>query len=390
MKPEGGFAWSRYLWLGGKLALALAVVGVAAYWLWFTPLHVHRHTITSEEIVAEVMGTGTLEAHEKATISTKIPGRLKVFLVDQGDTVKAGQEVARLDDHDLGHEVEIEEANVTAKKAAVERLQAELLQAKATLEQATANNARVLRLAATRAVSQEDVDKSVESFGVAKANQSRAEAALSEGRKQVVAAGRTLEFRQARLEDAVIKSPFDAVIVRRDRYLGDVVVPGTSILAIVSSKELWISAWVDESSMADVRPNQPARVVFRSRPNLSLEGKVIRLGRETDRETREFLVDVAPLRLPPDWSVGQRAEVYIEIARKHAEVVVPLKCIVWNDRKPTVFLEVNGRAEQRSVKLGIRSRDAVEILEGLSVNDVVLTPARLGAKLTDGQRVQTP
>jgi HlyD family secretion protein len=390
MKTESGFAWSHYLGLGSKVALALGVVAAAAYWLWFTPMHVQRHTIKSEELVAEVMGTGTLEAHEKATISTKIPGRLKVLLVDQGDIVKAGQEVARLDDRDLGHEVEIEEANVAAKQAAVERLQADLMVTKANLEQATTSHARAMRLVASKAISQDEVDKATESFGVAKANHARAEAALSEGRKQVVVAGRMREFRQARLDDAVIKSPFDAVIVRRDRYLGDVVVPGTSILAIVSPEELWISAWVDESSMADVRPDQPARVVFRSRPNLSLEGKVIRLGRETDRETREFLVDVAPARLPPDWSVGQRAEVYLEIARKHAEVVAPLKCIAWHDRQPTVFLEVNGRAEQRSVKLGIRSRDAVEILEGLSVNDVVLTPARPGTTLTDGQRVQTP
>jgi len=390
MKTERGFAWSHYLGLGGKVALALGVVGAAAYWLWFTPMPVDRHTIKSEEIIAEVMGTGTLEAHEKATISTKIPGRLKVFLVDQGDTVKAGQEVARLDDHDMVHEVEIEEANVTAKQAAVERLQADLMVTKANLEQATTSHARAVRLASSKAISQDEVDKATESFAVAKANHSRAEAALSEGRKQVVVAGRMRAFRQARLDDAVIKSPFDAVIVRRDRYLGDVVVPGTSILAIVSPKELWISSWVDESSMAEVRPDLPARVVFRSRPNLSLEGKVIRLGRETDRETREFLVDVAPLRLPPDWSVGQRAEVYIEIARKHADVVAPLKCIVWHDRQPMVFLEVNGRAEQRSVKLGIRSRDAVEILDGLSVNDVVLTPARPGVKLADRQRVQSP
>jgi len=77
MKTESGIAWSRYLWLGGRVALAFGIVGMAAYWLWFTPIHVHRHTIKSEDIVAEVTWTGTLEAHEKATISTKDPGPTK-------------------------------------------------------------------------------------------------------------------------------------------------------------------------------------------------------------------------------------------------------------------------------------------------------------------------
>ena len=61
MTTERGFVWSRNLWLGGKVAFALGVVGAAAYWLWFTPMHVDRHTITSEEVIAEVMGTGTLD-----------------------------------------------------------------------------------------------------------------------------------------------------------------------------------------------------------------------------------------------------------------------------------------------------------------------------------------
>jgi HlyD family secretion protein len=349
-----------------------------------------RHTVGPQEIVEEVMGTGTLDAHVKATISTKIPGRLKKVLVDQGDTVKEGQEVARLDEHDLVHEVEVEEANVAAKKAAVERLQAEITQTKVVLTQATSNEARVRRLSASAGVSQDELDKAVESLGVAKANLARTEAALVEGKRQIVTAEKTLEFQQARLDDAVIKSPFDAVVVRRDRNAGDVVVPGSSIFAIVATNELWVNAWVDESAMAAVRPKQPARVVFRSRPGQPVAGTVVRTGRETDRETREFLVDVAPEKLPEDWSIGQRAEVYIETARKRAAAVIPPEYLVWHDRQPFVFVEARDRAEQRAVTLGLRSRDAVEIVEGITAGETVLAPARAGTKLTDGQRVHKP
>jgi HlyD family secretion protein len=380
----------RYLWLGGKVALALIATGVVAYRLWFVPVSVQRHTVEPGEIVVEVMGTGTLDAHVKATISTKIPGRLKKVLVDQGDTVKEGQEVARLEEHDLVHEVEVEEANVAAKTAAVDRLQAEIMQSKAILAQATTSEARIRRQIASGVGSQDELDRAIESLGIAKAGLARAEAALVEGKRQIVTAEKTLDFRRARLDDAVIKSPFDAVVVRRDRNAGDVVVPGSSIFAVVATNELWVNAWVDESAMAAVRPKQPARVVFRSRPNQPVAGTVVRTGRETDRETREFLVDVAPEKLPEDWSVGQRAEVYIETARKRAAAVIPLEYLVWHDGQPFVFVESRGRAELRAVVIGLRSRDAVEVLDGLTAGETVLAPARAGTKLTDGQRVHKP
>ncbi len=391
MAAERSGTWRRHLWTAGKIALVLAVIGAAVWWFKFAPVAVERHAVSSGEVIVEVLGTGTLDAHIKATVSTKIPGRLVKVDVDQGDQVKAEQIVGRLDDHDLKHEVEIEEANVTARKASVERLQADISHAKATLELAAASEARVRRLRGTGAVSQEEFDRAVEALAVARAGQSRAEAALAEGRKQLVAAEKALEFRQARLEDAVIKAPFAGIVVRRDRNAGDVVVPGSSILAMVATEELWIGAWVDETQMARLQPGQTTRVVFRSEPERSYAGKVVRLGRETDRETRETRVDVAPQRLPANWSVGQRAEVYIEIARKHAEALVPLRFLVWREGQPGVFVDANGRAEWRSVTLGLRGRETAEVLNGVKPGEAVLAPAGAnGAKLGEGQRVVGP
>jgi HlyD family secretion protein len=391
MPAERSGAWQRRLWTAGKIALLLALIGAAVWWFKFAPVVAEQHLVASGEVVAEVMGTGTLEAHVKATISTKIPGRLAKVDVDQGDQVKAEQIVGRLANDDLKHEVEIEEANVAARKATVERLQADIVHAKATLELATANESRQRRLLVAKAVSQEDFDRAMEALAVARAGQSRAEADLAEGRKQLVATEKALEFRQARLDDAIIRAPFAGIVVRRDRNAGDVVVPGSSILAMVATEELWVGAWVDETQMARLQPGQPARVVFRSEPERSYAGKVVRLGRETDRETRETRVDVAPQRLPANWSVGQRAEVYIETASKHAEAIVPLRFLVWREGQPGVFVDTNGRAEWRSLTLGLRGRDMAEVLEGLKPGEVILAPAGTnGAKLAAGQRVVGP
>ncbi len=380
----------RSVWQAGKVALVMAAVGAAVWWFKFAPVAVEQHPVSSGEVVAEVLGTGTVDAHLKTTISTKISGRLLKVFVDEGDSVRLNQEVARLDEHDLTHEVEIEEANVTARVAGLDRLQADIVHAKATLDLATKSEARLRKLSDAGSVSREEIDKSIEALAVARAGLSRTEAAHAEGRKQLVAAEKALEFRKARLADTVIRAPFAGLVVRRDRDPGDVVVPGGSILALVSPDEIWVRAWVGETSMAELKPGQPARVVFRSEPSRTYPGKVVRLGRETDRETREFLIDVRPDKLPEHWTVGQRAEVYVETARRTNVTVLPASWIVWRDATPGVFVVAEARAGWRELKLGLRGRDTVEVISGVSPGEVVIRPSDPKTVLTDGRKVAVP
>jgi HlyD family secretion protein len=287
--------------------------------------------------------------------------------------------------------VEVEEANVTARRAGIERLEADVAFAKATLEYATANHKRMQSLRSSGGASQEEVDKATEALAVARAGVARADAALSEGKKLLIATEKARDVRAARLADAVIRAPFAGVVVRRERNAGDVVVPGSPILTVVATDELWVEAWVDETQSATVTPGQPARVVFRSDPAVEYPGAVVRLGRDTDRETREMRVDVATARRPPNWSVGQRAEAYIETARVRADAVVPVRFLTWRDDRAGVFVEVGGRAAWRAVTLGVRGREAAEVKGGLTPGDVVLTRVEPGgAKLGDGTRVQGP
>ena len=158
--------------------------------------------------------------------------------------------------------------------------------------------------------------RSPPNWKTAQAGVARTDAALIEGRKQLIAAETNLAYRKALLGDTEIVAPFDGLIVQRQRDPGDIAVPGSAILTLISTKELWITAWVDETEMSRVAIGQPARVVFRSEPDHAYRGEVARLGRQADRETREFTVDVRVLELPKNWAVGQRAEVYIETARQ--------------------------------------------------------------------------
>lgn len=325
-----------------------------------------------------------------AADSSKISGRIADVLVDQGHRVEQGQLLVRLDDDELKQQVAIAQANREAAQAAIDRLKTDKDRAIAVLEQAKKSHARIDALLATNAISREESDRAVESLLVAQADLSRAEAAITEGQKELIAAEKTLEYHRARLADTEIEAPFDGLIVRRQRDPGDVVVPGSSILTLISTDTLWISAWVDETEMAKLKEEQPARVVFRSDPNRSYLGSVVRLGREADRESREFVADVRVIELPENWAVGQRAEVYIETDRKDSAVLLPAKYVVRRESQPGVFVDRNRHAEWKPLNFGLRSTNMVEVIEGLEPDDIVVTPADPRDSLTTGRRIAAP
>lgn len=306
-----------------QFLLLLLVVGLVAYRLKFSPTPVTGHTVSTGEVQGEVMGTGTLEARIKTIISPRIQERLAEVLVDQGDSVKSGQLLARLDDAETKQQVAIAEATLAAAQATVERVRSDEARAQAVLQQAQLDHRRSTKLLAGKIAAQADFDKTAEALHVAEADLKRSQAAIVEAQSQVFTAEKNLLYQNEHLAFTEMRSPYDGLVTRRDRDPGGIVVPGGSILQIVATNEIWVSAWVDETAMAGLKAGQPARVVFRSEPAQSYAGEVARLGREADRETREFIVDVRVKELPKNCTIGQRAEVFIGIGRKSNTLLLP-------------------------------------------------------------------
>ncbi len=368
------------------LAVVLVLAGIL-YWLRFRPVPVQAYRVTKGDIVAEVMGTGTLEARVQTTVSSKIAGRIVQLLADQGDRVEAGQVLVRLDDSELVQQVEIARSALAAAKATVERVETDERRTKAVLDKVLRDHERNRKLFANKSISVNEIENSDKALTVAEADYASTRAASLEKKKSLIVAQNTLDYNLARLEDTVIKAPFKGLMVRRDREPGDVVVPGSSIFLLISTEELWVRAWVDETDMAKLSPDQPARIVFRSEPGRPYPGKVVRLGRETDRETRQFVVDVEVRSLPGNWSVGQRAEVFIQSARKKDVLVVPSRLLLRDKAGIGVYVLSGGKASWRSLKTGLRGLEAVEVLEGLASGDTVITG--VGSQdLGDGRRVK--
>lgn len=373
------------------ISVLVAVAGLIFYRLRLTPMEVAVHVMARGVIASEVMGTGTLEARVKTTVGARIQERLVQVLADQGDRVEAGQLLARLDDAEARQQVAIAEATLDAAHRTAERVTADLARSEAVLALSRLDHRRKTDLLTTKAASQSDVDKTAEALRIAEADLQRTHAAIAEAQSQVVTAEKTLLYRKEQLAFTEIRAPYTGLVIRRDRDPGDVLVPGGSLLELVSLEELWVSAWIDETAIPALAPGQPARVVFRSEPGHDYPGSVARLGRETDRETREFLVDVRVEELPKNWSIGQRAEVFIETGRQVDALLLPLGFLVWQGGHPGVFVEEGGHSRWRDITLGLRGARDVAIHAGLSAGERVVHPAEAGkGALTDGQRIALP
>ena len=375
----------RVVRASGKIVVLAVVAGTVVYVARFKPVAVTGFTVETATVEAEVLGTGTLEARTRTTVSTKVAGRIAALLVDQNDSVAANQPLVTIEDGELRQQVEMAKATLEATRAALARAQADISRAAAVLAQASLDQERSRLLAEKKVATAEEFDKSRERFGIALAEMDRAKAAKTEIEYQVTASEQTLKYHQERLADTRLLSPFgNGLVLARYREVGDVVVPGTSIMDLVCLDEMWVSAWVDESALATLAVGQPAQVVFRSEPERPYAGQVKRLAKQTDRETRELLVDVQVAELPKNWSVGQRAEVHVRTASREGTLAIPPGLIVWREGRPCVFVREAGRARLREVGLGLRGRELVEITRGLRRGEVVVLAPGGGGRLREG------
>lgn len=355
-----------------KLLILGAIAAFVVYRLRFAPVAVDSHTAEAGPIVSEVMGTGTLESRFAATISPKIAGLVAQVLVDQGQHITKGQLLATLYDGDLRQQVEMAKADLAAAEAGVDRAAADITAAEAIAAQAGASYTRNAQLFSQKLISDDDFGKARQQRDVAEAQLRRAQLAKVEIEREVLKAEQAVRYYQEQLDYTRITSPFDGLVIRRSMEAGDVAVPGSEVLQIISTQQMWVSAWVDETAMAALSPGQPARVVFRSEPSKSYAATVTRIAPLVDRESREFLVDVTVNDLPKTWAVGQRAEVYIQVARKDQALLVPQSAIMWQEDKPGLFISNSGHARWRRVTLGLRGGQNVEITGGLTAGELVV------------------
>src|SRR5262249_22094293 len=347
-------------WIVVAVVLALVAAGGAAWW-WFAGRPVEVRTVAAiapgsgdGAVAAILQATGYVTARRQATVSTQITGTLTQVLIEEGDVVKQGQVIARLEDSGLRAALGTAEAQVQVTQAQVEQAQAQLAQAQADLR-------RQEELVKSGWISPQAAEQSRTATKTASA---QVQAALRQSE------GARANLRQAKVnfDYTVVRAPFAGVVTEKAAQVGEIVSPlsagggftRTGVGTIVDMDSLEVDVDVNESYIAQVVPNMPCEAVLDAYPDWKIPAHVIAIVPAADRGKATVKVGVAPGqkdgRLVPDIGVrvsflGQKAEKGEGSAAKPAVqgVLVPPSAVVQRDGRSVVFVVADGKAQQRAV-----------------------------------------
>jgi HlyD family secretion protein len=354
------------------------------------PPQVRIVTTQKRDLTSRVYGNGTVEAKVVVGVSSKITGRIVALYADQGDRVKQGQLLARLENDDLVQQERQSEAGVNKSSAGLNVEQANLQKARASLVLAEKNAERFRVLAEKNLVSRLEAEQYETTRLVAGEEVARCKAAIEAVRMEQQAGRAGLGFARSRVADTLIYAPLDGIVITRDLEKGATVTPGMSIYSLADPRTVWVKANVDESQLKGVAVGRKAQITLRSSAGEPLSGQVARVGRQSDRVTEELEVDVAFSEPLNNFRLGEQSDVSIVTGTKSGAPSLPSAAVVTKGATRGVWVASNGTLVFKQVTVGIEDRsNFTEILSGLDGSErIALATAAEMATFRDGMKVR--
>lgn len=322
------------------LPVLVLILAGGLFW-WFTrPPAVVLVAAVRGPAVEAVYATGTVEPRHWAALASTELGRIVAYPAIEGATVAAGETLVQLDDETLQAEYEELLARVRFLELEVERY-------RTLLEQST--------------VSRQSYERLVSELAAARA---------------------AANARAQRLADMTILAPFDGIVLRKEREVGEVVQAGDALVWLGQPPPYWITAEVDEEDIPRVRRGQEVLITADAFPAEVLAGEVAEITPMGDAVDKQYRVRVG---LPADSPllVGMTVEVNVIVRREAAALLVPESAL----RGGSVFLVENGTVVRRDVRVGVFGRELVEILEGLEEGEAVILAPPVELAAGDSVRV---
>ncbi len=397
-REDQGHAVPRWAWPTLAGAAAVALVAAAAWWFSAArPIAVQTALALQPGAAAGAVlqATGYITARRQATVSTQITGTLTQVLIEEGNFVKKGQVIARLEDSALRATLNMAQANVASA-------QAQVAQAQAQLAQAAADARRQDELAASGMLSRQAAEQ-------ARTLLVTTTALLDARQREVQAAQAQLAQAQVNFDYSIVRAPFSGVVTVKAAQVGEIVSPlsagggftRTGVGTIVDMDSLEVDVDVNEATIGQIKPDMPAEAVLSAYPDWKVPAHVIAIVPSADRGKATVKVRVAleqkDARMVPDMGLRVTflaAKTGAAPAQAATGVLVPALAVAQRDGRAVVFVVVDGKARQRAVEPAAQDMGSMKLLAEGAVKAgerVVLSPP---AELHDGAKLriddQTP
>ena len=395
-------------WLRGRRALvagALVLPLAGAAWLAARPAAVDAVQPHQGPLVRSLQFSARVESLARVELGSTVTARVARVAVDEGARVRAGQVLVQLESDEA--QAALAQAHAAEQQARSRLMglrgtgrqaaQAALAQADASVRAARAQFERVEPLAAQGFYSPAQRDEARRALDVALAQQAAAQAQwqaqgdagadTAQAQAQWDAARAATQAAQARLAQAALRASGDGRVILRSVEPGQIVQPGKVLLTLALEGPTQIVAQVDERFLQQLQPGQPAAVLADAFAGQPFAARVQSLAPGVDAQRGAIEVKLALEQAPPDFlREDMTLSVEVETGRRERALVLPLSVL----RTPIdgdaaqLLVASDGRVELRRVRIGLRTLDAFEVQDGLSVEDWVLR----SATAQPGQRVR--
>jgi HlyD family secretion protein len=374
--PPGG---SRLLLRAMFVVGALVLLFLLGYWIlprvFDSAVEVQLATASlssSSQANAVLTASGYVVAQRKAAVASKATGRLEYLGVVEGDRVKKGQVLARLEDTDIRASLDQARANLKLNEADLKDAEQWLARQKTLLERGVST--------------QSDYDG-------AEARYQRVLASIAVAKAIVVGA-------EVALENTLIRAPFDGTVLTKNADVGEMVAPmaasvssRSAVVTLADMSSLQVEADVSESNIERITLGQPCEITLDAYPDVRYEASVAKIVPTADRAKATVMVKVAfklyDARVLPEMSskvlfLTKNTEPVQTAAR--SMLTVPLNSVATRNGKKVVFVVRNDQAVSVPVSTGKDAGALVEITQGLSAGDRVIMG--LSDRIVDGMRVK--
>lgn len=387
--------------LGAALLAGAAAIGAMA----LRGPQVDALAVQSAPLVRTLQFSARVATLSRVDVGSTVTGRVAQVRVAEGAQVRQGDVLIELEADELRAALAQAAASERQAQARLAGLrssgrsaaQAARAQTDATLQAASASLARVQKLVADGFYSPAQLDDARRAVDVARAQQQSAQAQIeanadagtdmAQAQAQLALAQAATQAARARLAQAAVLAPADARVLVREVEPGQIVQPGKALLSLALAGPTQLVAPVDERFLDQLQPGQKASVVADAFASQRFAARVLSIAPAVDAqrgaiEVKFALEQQAPAFLREDMTLS----VEVETARRDKALVLPQAAlrVAAEGGTGTVLVLQDGRAALRTVRLGLRTLDAVEVIDGLKEGDTVLR----GGDVQAGDRVR--
>ncbi|OLC52305.1 MAG: hypothetical protein AUH43_00445 [Acidobacteria bacterium 13_1_40CM_65_14] len=319
-------------------------------------------------VVGNLIGAATVEA------VPKVAGRLDSISVRLGDRVKRGQMLAKIEDRELLEQVRQAQAAYEVSAATIRQREADLRLAQTNLDRSKNLYERQLIPKQTLDDTDARYQAAAAQLDLAKAQHSQADARLDELKINVA--------------NTVITSPVNGFIGKRTLDPGAWVTPNSALLSVVDISLVRLVANIIEKDLRRISAGQRADVEVDAYPSETFRGRIARISPVLDPATRTAQIEVeienSTFRLKP----GMYARVNFTVEQRNNTLVVPANALVDVQGSRGVFQPNGDTAKFKPVKVGLSDEKLVEVSEGLSEGERIVTTG--AAALREGDKIILP